>query len=93
MEPLVWSPDTPCASPEPGSSEPLARALAAFEAEAEARPPDEVLLADDSEAALAALLVATKLLIGARAVEAARRSTTANGRLIALLAGAYTAAR
>ena len=48
------------------------------------------MLADDSEEALAAALVATKLLIEVRAAEAARNPESANGRLIAQLAGAYT---
>jgi hypothetical protein len=50
--------------------------------------PDRVLLADASDRALAAALVATKLLIAVEASPAARDPAAANGRLIAQLAPA-----
>ena len=50
-----------------------------------------MVLADDSDAALAAALVATKLLIDVVATAGrARARSSANGRLIAQLAEAYT---
>ncbi len=77
----------PGAGEDPTSSAPLARALLAFEAEIEAARPERVLLLDDSDEALAAALVATKLLIPVDAEPGARQPATANGRLIAQLAG------
>ena len=68
----------------------LARALEQLETCSAGQEFDQVLLADDSEEALAAALVATKLLIEVRAAERARNPESANGRLIAQLAGAYT---
>ena len=68
-----------------GSIAGLARLLVSFERSLSAEPPDRVLLADDSDAALAAALVATKLLIAVRSEADAATST--NGRLIAQLAG------
>jgi len=86
----IWpAPEAPVGEPE-GSSAPLARALAGFEAEAIGQEPDLVVVADDSDAALAAVLVATKLLIEVVASEDARAPSSVNGRLIAQLADAYT---
>jgi hypothetical protein len=63
----------------------LAAALVALEDEFEASRPEAVVAADDSEVALAAALVATKLLIPFEASEAAR-TTSPNGRVLAQLA-------
>ena len=68
----------------------LAGALVAFETEAAGQQIDAIVLADDSDAALAAALVGTKLPVDVFAVASARESPSANGRLIAQLAGAYT---
>ena len=75
----------------PGSIEALARELIRLEARLEHERPESVVLADDSDMALAAALVATKLMIPVEATEAASSSESANGRLIAQLAGPYTA--
>lgn len=88
--PRIWAPEAGPAGEPTDSSGPLARALVAFEADAIGQQPDRVLLADDSDAALAALLVATKLLIDVAATTDARARSTANGRVIAQLAEAYT---
>lgn len=74
--------------PEPTGSAATARltgALVALEAEFEAERPDTVVVTDDSEAALAAALVATKLLISLEATDAATTSSP-NGRVLAQLA-------
>jgi hypothetical protein len=70
----------------------LAGALATFEAEAAGQQIDAIVLADDSDAALAAALVGTKLPVEVLAVASAREAPSANGRLIAQLAAAYTPA-
>ncbi len=88
----IWAAPPPDPADRPGTSAPLARELTRFEADALGRKPERVVLADDSDAALAAALVATKLLIPVEAVEAAMSPSTANGRLIAQLADAYTRA-
>ena len=69
----------------------LAAALTAFETEVSDRQPAEIVLADASDAALAATLVGAKLPVPVTATERARDPASANGRLIAQLAGAYTA--
>ena len=69
----------------------LAAALTAFEAEVCGRQLTGIVLADASDAALAAALVGTKLPVPVTATERARDPASANGRLIAQLAGAYTA--
>jgi hypothetical protein len=76
------------AGPEPAepSIAGLAALLVEFERSLDEVRPDRVLLADDSDRALAAALVATKLLIAVEAGPAARDPATANGRLIAQLA-------
>jgi hypothetical protein len=68
----------------------LARHLVAFEAEFAAQRPARVVLGDASDAALAAALVATKMLIALEATPAARNATAHNGRLIAQLVPTYT---
>jgi hypothetical protein len=88
--PRIWADSGAQEGDPPGSSAPLARDLTRFEAEALDRAPASIVLADDSDAALAAALVATKLLIPLTATDDARRATTVNGRLIAQLADAYT---
>jgi hypothetical protein len=88
--PRIWADSGADDGDPPGSSAPLARDLTRFEAQALDSMPDSILLADDSDASLAAALVATKLLIPLAATDHARRSSTANGRLIAQLADAYT---
>ena len=74
----------------PGSSAALARALVAFEQDASGQQMEPIVLADDSDAALAAALVGSKLLIPVLAGPAATDPPTANARLIAQLAAAYT---
>lgn len=76
-----------------GSSTGLARALVAFETEIERDPPAVVILADDSDASLAAALVALKRLIAVEADEAATATRTVNARLIAQLTETYTSPR
>ena len=83
----IWSHETDGGE---DSVAPLAGALVAFEAEAAGQQIDAIVLADDSDAALAAALVGTKLPVDVVAVAAAREAPNANGRLIAQLAGAYT---
>jgi hypothetical protein len=83
----IWTHD-----PDGGESSvaQLAGALVAFEAEAAGQQVDAIVLADDSDAALAAALVGTKLPVDVFAVASAREAPSANGRLIAQLAAAYT---
>jgi hypothetical protein len=63
----------------------LARLLLEFERMLRDDPPDRVVLADDSDEALAAALVATKLPIPLDVTASTRAPTSANGRLIAQL--------
>jgi hypothetical protein len=65
----------------------LASALVAFEAQFEAERPESVIVADDSEVALAAALVAAKLLIPLEATPEAIAADSPNGRVLAQLAG------
>lgn len=74
------------AGPEPASVAGLADALRAFERRIEAERPGLVRLEDDSDASLAAALVAVKLLIPLEASPAASDPATTNGRLIAQIA-------
>jgi len=62
----------------------LAQRLRELEASLAAEQPDAVVLADDTDTALAALLVAAKLRVPAAAGEIA--TSSANGRLIVQLA-------
>ena len=78
---------------EEGSSQPLADALVGIEQAVEADAPVEIVLADDSDAALAAALVATKVLLAVRAVAAATAGDSVNARLIAQLVPTYNPAR
>jgi hypothetical protein len=87
---VVWAAEAAAADEPPGSSASLARDLVHFETAALDRRPDAIVLADDSDTALAAGLVAAKLLIPLQATEAARTPSSANGRLIEQLADAYT---
>jgi hypothetical protein len=87
----AWSP--PGEASRDGSSQALAEALLALERELERDPPGAVLLADDSDAALAAALVATKLLVPVQAVEGAAAGAGVNARLISQLAATYTLRR
>jgi UDP-N-acetylglucosamine 2-epimerase len=64
----------------------LSGALVALEEALEAERPEAVVVADDSEVALAAALVATKLLIPLEA-GAGAATDSPNGRVLALLAG------
>ena len=84
---VVWQLEAPAKRDSPAA---LAAALARFEAEAAGREIDSIVLADDSDAALAAALVGTKLPVEVLAVAAARDASSLNGRVIAQLAGAYT---
>jgi hypothetical protein len=77
-------------APEPSVAG-LARLLVEFERSLSGDPPDKIVLADASDDALAAALVATKLLIAVEATPDAIDPRTANGRLIAQLA-TYTSA-
>ena len=83
----VWSHDPDAGE---GSVGALAGALVAFEAEAAGQQIDSIVLADDSDAALAAALVGTKLPVDVLAVADAREAPSTNGRLIAQLAATYT---
>jgi hypothetical protein len=76
---------------ESGSPAALAHALLSFEAEFEAERPEAIVLSDASDTALAAALVAAKLLIPVRATEDAIEAAGLNADLIAQLADAYTA--
>ena len=79
-------------SAEPDSVATLARALVALERRIESERPDSILLADASDTALAAAVVAAKLQIPLRAAATATDPASTNGRLIAQLAGTYTGA-
>jgi hypothetical protein len=68
----------------------LPDALRALERRLLHERPERVVLADASDTALAAALVATKLGITVEALPAASEAPTSNGRLIAQLAAAYT---
>jgi hypothetical protein len=68
----------------------LAELLVEFEASLARERPERVVVADDSDAALAAALVAAKLLIPLEAMPAATEAPSDNGRVIAQLATAYT---
>jgi UDP-N-acetylglucosamine 2-epimerase len=74
--------------PEASASAATARlsgALVALEAAFEADRPEVVVVGDDSEVALAAALVATKLLIPVEAADGAATDSP-NGRVLAQLA-------
>jgi hypothetical protein len=71
---------------EGGAIADLAGLLLEFERALTADRPERVVLADDSDEALAAALVAAKLLIEVEATPSARATTSPNGRLIAQLA-------
>jgi hypothetical protein len=86
----IWKLEPPATADDPGSSAPLARALSEFEADVTGQEVTEIVLADDSDSALAAALVATKLLIPVTALAVAREPSSTNGRLIAQLVGSYT---
>ena len=73
-------------APEGRSIDGLAALLLEFEHLLSADPPDRVVLADDSDEALAAALVAAKLLIELEATASASATTSMNGRLIVQLA-------
>jgi hypothetical protein len=73
------------------STEALADLLVSFERSLTAERPERVVLADDSDASLAAALVAAKLLIPLEAMPAATETASANATVIAQLATAYTA--
>ena len=78
------------AAAEAGASSGLPGLLLHFERSLEADPPGLVVLDDDSDAALAAALVALKLLIPVKASPGAKNAASVNARLIAQLAGTYT---
>jgi hypothetical protein len=82
-----WSPTS---TADTDSVAGLAAALVQFEAEVAEQQVDEIVLADDSDAALAAALIGSKLPVAVHAMPAAREARSANGRLIAQLADAYT---
>jgi hypothetical protein len=68
----------------------LAELLVSYERSLTDERPERVVLADDSDASLAAALVAAKLLIPLEAMPAAIEMASDNGRVIAQLATAYT---
>lgn len=88
----AWSPPVE-AGDGPGSSAALGRCLVELESELERARPGAVLLADASDAALAAAIVAAKLLITVEAVDAATDGGGVNARLISQLAPTYTGRR
>jgi hypothetical protein len=69
-----------------GSSSVLARRLVGLERALEAEPPEAVVVADDSDTALAGALVAAKLLIPVEIDAQAGAGTSLNARLIGQLA-------
>ena len=69
----------------------LAARLIELEGTMSADPPTRVVLADDSDACLAAALVAAKLGISVVAHRAASEGSSVSSRLIAQLAATYTA--
>jgi hypothetical protein len=85
----AWE-DAPEEMDADGSSATLARCLVALEGVLERDRPDGVVVVDDSDAALAATLVASKLLIPIEIAEEAAAGESVNARLISQLAGAYT---
>ncbi len=76
----------------PGSSRTLGRCLLELERELERDRPELVLLADASDASLAAAIVAAKLLLAVEAGDGATGDDL-NARLIAQLAPTRAAAR
>jgi hypothetical protein len=78
----------------PGAPEPsvarLAGLLVEFERSLSPDPPERIVLADASDDALAAALVASKLLIAVEAAPAAVDPRSSNGRLLAQLATRVT---
>jgi UDP-N-acetylglucosamine 2-epimerase len=68
-----------------GAQAGIAAALIALESQFEASRPDAVVVADDSDAALAAAVVAAKLLIALEATPEARADSP-TGRVLAQLA-------
>jgi UDP-N-acetylglucosamine 2-epimerase len=83
--------DGPSARADAASIAELAGALTELEARFAAERPEGVLLVDDSDTALAAALVAAKLLIPIKASRDATSPASDNARLIAQLADTYTA--
>lgn len=81
----------PGASAQEASSAGLAEALVALEARFDAERPERVVVTDDSDPALAAALVAAKLGIRLEATPDATGEPSDNARVIAQLAGTYTA--
>ena len=88
----VWDAPAPAQASEATAVAALATALAALEADLQGQECEAMVLADDSEQALAGALVATKLLIPVFATARAADRGSANGRLIAELAATYTGA-
>ncbi len=85
MAELIVRAATPAAEPSIAG---LARLLVEYERTLSADRPERIVLADDSDDALAAALAATKLLIAVEATPQAGGAATTNGRLIAQLAAA-----
>jgi hypothetical protein len=81
----------PADEPPPAIAQ-LAGLMVELERTIEAERPQALLLADSSDAALAAALVGLKLLVAVEALPAASDGSTANARLITQLAPTYTAA-
>ncbi len=77
----------------PGSSAALARLLVELERELERERPARVLLADASDASLAAAIVAAKLLIPVERAAGIERDAGVNARLISQLGASYTEQR
>jgi hypothetical protein len=76
-----------------GSSTALAGLLVELERELERDRPATVVLADDSDAALAAALVATKLLIDVELADGVAGADSINARLVTQLATSYAEPR
>ena len=87
----IWAAPPAQASEAPAVAE-LATALAALEADLHGQECEAIVLADDSEQALAGALVGTKLPVPVFATARAADRGSANGRLIAELAETYTGA-
>ena len=81
IEPRLPAPD----EPQPHSSIGLARELIEAERRIAAESPLRVLVSDDSDAALAAALVAAKVPIEVAAADGALSSGSVNARLISRL--------
>ncbi len=88
----IWAAPPPAQASEAPAVAELATALAALEADLQGQECEAIVLADDSEQALAGALVGTKLPVPVFATARAADRGSANGRVIAELAETYTGA-